>query len=80
MDAKLEGKLSQYSDLSWLNTKRYLCQFSQIEFVMIQIMQRGQQTRMKKNNKHLFSHKNREHFSNSQQQQIEIESNNSFDK
>lgn len=47
---------------------------------MIQIMQRGQQTRMKKNNKHLFSHKNREHFSNSQQQQIEIESNNSFDK
>lgn len=81
MDAKLEGKLSQYSDLSWLNTKRYLCQFSQIEFVMIQIMQCGQQTRMKKkNNKHLFSHKNREHFSNSQQQQIEIESNNSFDK
>lgn len=48
MDAKLEGKLSQYSDLSWLNNKRYLCQFSQIEFVMIQIMQRGQQTRMKK--------------------------------
>lgn len=46
---------------------------------MIQIMQRGQQTKIKKNNKHC-SHKNREHFSNSQQQQIEIESNNSFDK